>query len=1108
MVSTFDLIAVLKASNLKHAIMKKTFVFFLLVLVALTGFSQKLDMSKLTGLNARAIGPSGMSGRITAIDVVQSNPLIIYIGSASGGLWKSESGGMEWTPIFDDQPVASIGALNIYQANPDIIWVGTGEGNPRNSITSGYGVYKSIDGGKTWQLKGLEKTRNIHRVIVDPTNPNVVYVGAIGSPWGAHPERGVYKTTDGGDTWNLILHTNDLSGVADMIIDPANPQKLIVAMWEHQRWPWFLKSGGTGSGLYITWDGGKNWKQITEKEGIPKGELGRIGLAIPASNNKRIYALIEASKNAMYRSDDGGFTWSMTTDQNVSNRPFYYHEIYADPADPDRVYNLFSGISKSEDGGKTFESFNMRGIHPDHHAFYINPQNNNYLIDGNDGGLGISEDRGRTWRFVTNLPLAQYYHINWDLEFPYNVYGGMQDNGSWIGPGNVLQRGGIQYYHWITVMGGDGFDVVADSSDNRYGYAMSQGGNVGRYDRITGGTKDIQPIHPDGAKLRFNWNAAIAHDPFGKTTIYYASQYLHKSTDRGDNWALISPDLTTNDPEKLKQNETGGLTYDITGAENHCTIIAITPSPLTPDELWVGTDDGNLQLTRDGGKTWTNLSPNIKGAPKNGWIPQIHVSNHAAGEAFVVINNYRQNDFTAYLFHTTNFGKTWVRLVDDTKVFGYTLCVIQDPVVANLLFLGTENGMYISIDKGATWSKWTRGYPMVSTMDLKIHPREHDLIIGTFGRAAYILDDIRPLREIARNGVSLLDQKIHAYPSPVAYHIDSKSQAGVYGAGSGYFSGQTKSLAGVLNYSINQPIKREPAPEATAETTAAAASGRSGAAAGGGGGQGRGGFGGFGMRGGGDASRNVEPVRIEIFDAKGIKIRTLQDYPSAGFNRASWRLDEKGFRQPGGAQERAGGQEQGGLSVFPGNYMVKYSYAGSSDSTWIEVKIDPRVPYSMQDLIARKEYVLAFQKKVDKLTAAMEIIQQAQEAVDLITKQIPAGRSEDTRNLRQETKAVQDTLTAIMNRISPARATDSQRAKRSESNLRGSVTGALSAISDGFDPLSETQKRTAELAEIELNKMLARIDDFFTNTWPAYKEMIQKSQVSPFKDKPYSKLSW
>jgi photosystem II stability/assembly factor-like uncharacterized protein len=1081
--------------------MNKNLLIAIILLISFPAIGQKLDMEKLTGLNARSIGPSGMSGRITAIDVVEANPNIMYVGSASGGLWKSESGGMEWTPLFDKEAVSSIGALDIYQANPDIIWVGTGEGNPRNSLNSGYGAYRSLDGGKTWELKGLEKTRNIHRIIIDPTNPDIVYAGAIGSPWGPHPERGVYKTTDGGETWKQILFTNELSGVGDMVMDPVNPNKLIVGMWEHQRWPWFMKSGGPGSGLYITWDGGKNWKKLTEKEGIPKGEIGRIGLTIPRSNNKRIYALIECSKNALYRSDDGGLSWSKMTDQNVSNRPFYYHEIHADPMDPDRVYNLYSGVSKTEDGGATFNTMATRSLHPDHHAWYIHPQNNNFLIDGNDGGLGISMDRGATWRFVTNLPLGQFYHVNYDFDFIYNVYGGLQDNGSWYGPSNVLQRGGIQYYHWQMVMGGDGFDMVADSSDNRYGYAMSQGGNVGRFDRTTGDTKDIQPIHPEGTKLRFNWNSAIAHDPFDNTTIYFASQFLHKSTDRGDNWTIISPDLTTNDLEKQKQNQTGGLTFDITGAENHCTIIAITPSPIAKNELWVGTDDGNVQLTRDGGVTWTNLTANIKGAPKNGWIPQIHVSAVNPGEAFVVINNYRQNDFAAYLFHTKNFGKTWTRMIDDSKVSGYTLCFVQDTYESNLLFLGTEAGLYVSIDYGVNWSKWTRGFPTVPTMDLKIHPREHDLIIGTFGRSLYIIDDIRPLRVMAKKGYEVLNNKVVAYPSPTAFHIGSKSIAGVYSAGNGYFSGQTESLTGVLVYSVNEPIKRE----APAETDAASAQGAMGARMGGGS-AGRFAGGRFGM--GGGQNRDVEPVQIEIFNEKGEKIRTLQDYPSAGLNKASWRLDERGFRQPGASMERRGEAEPGGLSVFPGKYKVKYTYAGQSDSSWIEVKIDPRVPYKMSDLVERKAFVLAFQKKVDKLTAAIDLIKQAQESVDLIAKTIPTGRSEEYRAIRSETNAVKDSLAAMMNRISPERPTETQRAIPADYNLRSMVTGALYSASDGFDAISTTQKATVELAEKDLNLMLVKVDLFFTTTWPAYKETILKSSISPFKDKPYSKMSW
>ncbi len=1087
----------------------------LAILIPLGLIAQQVDIKKLSGLNTRSIGPSGMSGRITAIDAIATNPNVIYVGSASGGLWKTETGGLDWTPIFDDQSVASIGSICIYQANPDVIWVGTGEGNPRNSLNSGYGIYKSLDGGKTWQLKGLENTRNIHRVIINPTNPDIVYVAAIGSPWGPHPERGVFKTTDGGDSWDKVLFANDLTGCADLVMDPANPNKLIAAMWEHQRWPWFFKSGGEGSGMHITWDGGKTWRKMTDKDGLPAGELGRMGLAIAPSNSKRVYAIIESTKNAFYRSDDGGFTWRKTAEENIGDRPFYYYDIFVDPIDPDRIYSLYSRVNKSEDGGMTFEGFMRSSIHPDHHAWYINPQNPNFMIDGNDGGLAITHDRGGSWRFVTNLPIAQFYHINYDFEFPYNIYGGMQDNGSWYGPSSVFSRSGIQYYQWQTVMGGDGFDVLPDSSNSRYGYAMSQGGSLGRYDKLTGNTETIRPIHPEGQELRFNWNAAIAHDPFDKTTIYYGSQFLHKSTDRGDSWEIISPDLTTNDPEKQKQNESGGLTFDVTGAENHCTIIAITPSPIKKGLIWVGTDDGNIQLTQDGGQSWTNLTPNIKGVPAKAWIPQIHASDHNEGEAFVVINNYRQNDFKPYLFHTTDYGKSWRNLVSEKVISGYTLCIIQDLVEPGLLFMGTENGMYFSIDKGATWTKWTQDFPSVSTMDIKIHPRDHDLIIGTFGRSAYIIDDIRPLRQLAGEGPSLLDKKIKAFPVPMAYHMSSTSQAGVYGAGNGYFSGQSKSTGAILTYSVNEPIKarqREGGQGMTgqgqANPRATAMRGRMG------GGSGR-----FGnMRGG--ARRDVEPVNINIYDESGKKIRTLTDYPSAGINRTSWRMDEVAEPKPGTQDQEqeggsgapggrgGGGMQRGGTPVLPGTYKAVFSYGGESDSVMISVDIDPREEYEMSDLVARKEFVKVFQAKVDLLTEGNESLKAAKASLEIINQQIPRGRTDEIRELREKTKAVEDSLSSIMNELSPERDENAQGIVRGKPGVQSEVSSALRSVSRGFGPVTGNQKTQVALAEKKLKSSLERINKFFGETWPDYKSYISTSALTPFTDKPFKPLKW
>ncbi|MFT7451746.1 MAG: photosystem II stability/assembly factor-like uncharacterized protein, partial [Patescibacteria group bacterium] len=570
----------------------------LCLIYAITLPAQKIDVSQLEGLKIRNIGPAGMSGRVTAIDVNLKNPQIIFAGTASGGVWQTENGGISWKPVFDEAPLQSVGSIAINQKNPAEIWVGTGEGNPRNSHNSGDGIYKSIDGGKTWMDMGLKNTRLIHRIIIDKENSNTVYAGVLGSAWGPSKNRGVYKTTNGGTTWKKILYIGEEIGVADMVVDPSNPNKLLVAMWEFGRKPWTFNSGGKGSGMHLTYDGGKTWKKITPKEGLPKGELGRMGLAFAPSKPNIVYALVEAKENAFYKSTDGGEKWKkMATDDKIGNRPFYYSDIFVDPHNENRIISIHSVITKSEDGGKTFESFVGWNVHPDHHAFWIHPDDPNFMIDGNDGGLNISYDGGQNWRFAENLPLAQFYHIDYDMEIPYNICGGMQDNGSWVGPSSVWKRGGIRNSDWQEVLFGDGFDVALRHDDSRYGWGMSQGGYLSYFDRLTGHTQYIRPAHPDGEKLRFSWNAALAKVPNTSCGIYYGSQYVHRSLDCGQSWEIISPDLTTNDSTKQKQDESGGLTKDVTAAENFTTILAIAPSPVDKDVIWVGTDDGNLQLT-------------------------------------------------------------------------------------------------------------------------------------------------------------------------------------------------------------------------------------------------------------------------------------------------------------------------------------------------------------------------------------------------------------------------------------------------------------------------------------------------------------------------------
>ncbi len=974
--------------------------FILLSILHLPVYAQQLDMDKLQGMKARSIGPAGMSGRVTAIDAVHSNPDIIYVGTASGGLWKSTSGGIKWEPLFDEQPVASIGALAIVQSNPDVIWVGTGEGNPRNSQNSGNGVYKSLDGGKTWSHLGLDNTRVIHRLIIHPANPDIVYVAVQGSAWGEHPERGIFKTTDGGKSWKKVLYVNEKTGAADMVMDPSNPNKLFVAMWEFRRWPWFFKSGGAGSGLYVTFDGFETSKKLTAEDGLPKGEIGRIGLAIARNAPNVVYALIESKKNALYRSDDGGFNWKKATDKNIGGRPFYYAEIYVDPKNENRIYNLHSVVDVSEDGGKTFSNLiQYSKVHPDHHAWWVHPEDPDFLMDGNDGGLAISHDRGVTWRFVENLPLAQFYHINVDMETPYNLYGGMQDNGSWRGPNQVWRAGGIRNAYWEEVGFGDGFDVVPDQSDPGFCYSMSQGGNLRRFDIVTGAQKMIRPIHPQDVQLRFNWNAGIAHDPFSATTIYYGSQFLHKSTNRGDSWEIISHDLTSNDPEKQKQLDSGGLTYDVTAAENFTTITAIAPSPVQQGVIWVGTDDGNVQLTQDNGKTWTNLIKKIKGVPQGTWVPQIQASTYNAGEAFVVFENHRRNDWTPYVFHTKNFGKSWKRLADDKKVWGYALAIVQDQVEPKLLFLGTEFGLYVSIDSGENWTKWKHGFPTVSTMDLVIHPREHDLAIATFGRAAYVLDDIRPLRALAKEGTMLLEKPLHVFDGPNAVLAIRRQAAGTRFAGEAEFSGENRSSDALITFVYNPQEKNANKTDDSKRASNRRANND--------------------VSGG--SSTKPDTVKVEILNTDHEVIRTFKAAAKAGINRTTWDLTRKGVRSPGRSRSRSRGRggEPRGPQVLPGTYTIRISNGKLRDSSTVEVTFDPRIQVSETALKNREMKYESLMAKVEVLTKAVERLNEAKKTIGLITGQIRERKDDAAKGLKKKGKALQDSIKTLLELVIP-----------------------------------------------------------------------------------------
>jgi photosystem II stability/assembly factor-like uncharacterized protein len=787
-------------------------VFLSLILAVCAGpLAGAVDPDLLAGMKPRSIGPAGMSGRVAAVDALESNSDVLWIGSASGGVWKSTDGGLTWQPVFDDQPVASIGAVAIDQTNPDVVWVGTGEGNLRNSVSVGTGVYRTLDGGRTWSHLGLDKTEHVYRIVLHPSNPDVAWVTALGQAWGENPERGVYKTEDGGKTWSRVLYVDEKTGASDLVIDPANPNHLIASMWQFRRWPYYFRSGGPGSGLYSTWDGGRTWKKATEEDGLPAGELGRIGLAISRSNPEIVYALVEAEKSALLRSEDGGKSWqSVNSRPDVAPRPFYFNDIRVDPQWPNRVYSLDFNVRVSNDSGKTFETaIDGDAIHGDFHGMWIDPHDPGHLIVTNDGGLGISYDRGRTTRFVPNLPVGQFYHVAVDDDVPYNVYGGMQDNDSWRGPSSTWGAG-IRNHEWLTVGVGDGFETLPDQTDSRIGYSMWQGGNLGRWNLHTYELRDVKPAPPEGVKLRCNWNAGLATDPFTPGTVYFGSQFLHKSTDRGETWTTISPDLTTNNPEWQKAEESGGLTPDASGAESYTTIIAIAPSPLQQGVIWVGTDDGRVHVTRDGGKTWDSVEKNVKGVPANTWVPEIRPSKYDPASAFVVFDNHRRSDWKTYVYRTDDWGKTWKSLADDRAVRGYALNVEQDPVDKDLLFLGTEFGLWFSLDGGKRWTKWTQGLPTVAVMDMVIHPRENDLVLGTHGRAIYVLDDVRPLREMSDEVAA---KPLHLFAIGDAQQHNFVPDAGGIALGSTEFRGENRPYGALLNVWLSDKTLPHPVEE-------------------------------------------------------------------------------------------------------------------------------------------------------------------------------------------------------------------------------------------------------------------------------------------------------
>ncbi len=872
--------------------------------VSLSAQEVKFDSDTISGLGARNIGSATTGGRVSALAAVRERGrLTVYIGAAGGGIWKSVNGGTTYKSVFDKEPVQSIGAIAIDPSNAKTVWVGTGESWMRNSVSIGDGIYKSTDAGENWTNMGLKGSEHIAKILVDPKDGNTVYACVPGKLWSDSADRGVYKTADGGKTWSQILKGSNLSTGCSMIsMSSQDPHTLYAGLWDFRRKGWTFRSGGesptapSGSAFFKTTDGGAHWTELNEStaKGLPAKPWGRVAVAVAPSKANVVYALIESTRSALFRSDDAGKTWQeRDRSQMMVWRPFYFGNLIVDPNDENKVYKPGGSLIMSTDGGKSFSNI-QGGGHGDYHDVWVDPGNSNRVIAGDDGGVWYSEDGGNKWWKDGNLPIGQFYHVSVDNADPYHVFGGLQDNSVWMG--DSAYPGGISNSRWENLYGGDGFFAFADPTDAAYVYVEAQGGEIARVNRFTHEIRSIKPQPKYGeGKLRFNWNTPMALSPNEKGTIYIGAQFLFRSRDHGQNWDRISPDLTTNDPMKQKQEESGGVTIDNSVAEDHTTIYSISESPRNAQTIWVGTDDGNLQLTRDGGKNWTNVVANVPGLPKFSWVSWVEASRFDDGTAYAAFDRHSFGDMEPYVFKTTDFGKTWAPIVTkESGVRGYAHVVKEDTVSPNLLFVGTEFGLWISIDGGKQWAQYKgNDFPDVAVRDLVVEPRSSDLVLATHGRGIWIVDDISPLREMtpdvmARDAVFLASH-------PQQQRMNAQ---GGWAEGDATFLGPNPPDAALITY---YQKKRHI----------------------------------FGR------------MKIEIFDEQGKLVDTLPANSRRGLSRLEWSMRLKPPIVPPAAS--LAGEATFGLRVLPGTYTVKMTRGNETYTTKLDLTLDRRASYNLDD---------------------------------------------------------------------------------------------------------------------------------------------------------------
>lgn len=964
--------------------MKKIFLLLNILAAAQVAVAQ-ISSATFGAMQARQIGPGVTGGRTTCIDGIANDPATIYVGTAGGGVWKTTNAGVSFTSVFDKY-CQSIGAIAIDQQNPKTIYVGTGESNMRNTVSIGEGLYKTTDGGDNWtRIGGLDSTEHISKIIVDPKNSNIVYVAAPGPLWSDSKNRGLYKSTNGGKTFEKILYINEKTGCADIAIDPVNPDVVYATTWEFRRTPYSFSSGGTGSGIYKTMDGGKTWKELTN--GIPKKPIGRTALALAASEPNHLVAIIEAEKTGLYISNDAGESWKeQSATVNVVSRPFYFSCLVIDPKDAKRVYRPGFGFSYSDDGGYSFADGGIAGgggVHSDHHALWINPQYTNQMYLGTDGGLYMSTDRGVSWIHLSSLPVAQFYHVAFDYKEPYNVYGGLQDNGSWYAPSQ--SPFGIKNADWKFIYGGDGFWVQPDGVDPDIVYAEYQGGEIGRVNIKEGTSVGIKPQQAMGEeKLRFNWNSPIVVGAKNKKNLYIGAQYLYRSTDQGRNWIRISPDLTTNDKKKQQQENSGGLSADNTSAENHCTIFTIAESPLDDNIVWVGTDDGNLQYTTDGGKTWTNVAANYvaAGVPAQTWVSSIEPGHFDKNTVYVTLENHMYGDDKTYVIKSTDMGKTFTRFTSD-EFNSFAHKIKEDPVNKNLLFLGTEMGLFSSLDGGGKWFRMKNNIPWKAMVrDIQIHPVTNDLILATHGRGIIIVDNITAIRnmtaDLASKEVSIFESK------PTTLTMGKLQTGGTQG--DGWYGNNTPQQAQIRYYFKDR--------------------------------------------------LNVGDVKVEVYDKEGKLVQSIPGTKRKGINVVYWNMRGTPPKVASGGTK----PDFSGLiapMVLPGDYSIKIKVGDKTYDSQMQLVADNNPGYTMEDRKVQYETAMELYNMHQELAALVDDINARQQTLKASVDKV---KSPKVKKLIQE---YSDKLEALRGSLIP---TKQKSIFADEKRLREDISDVYQAV--------------------------------------------------------------